>query len=394
MRRFSAEYIYTGNEVLKRGIVETDDFGKIIKVIDTGGKFKEQQSLEFFNGVIVPGFINAHCHLELSHMKGMIDNKSGRGLPGFIDEIISKRNFPENLQEQIAKADKEMRLKGIVAVGDISNNDDSFSVKKKSDIFYQTFIESFTISDKKVDETFNLAKENFYKLKDLKLSGTIVPHAAYSVPDRLYKMISFFEDEKTKIVSVHNQETPGEDELMKNKTGALADVLSEKGFLLNEFSYPGNSALEVNLHYLNKKDTILLIHNTFSKEKDIDFAEKISENIYWVFCPLSNLYIENTLPDVPMFFKKGVDTCIGTDSYASNTELSVLSELKVIVENFPEIPFEKLIESATINGAKALKIDDKYGSIEEGKTPGINLITSFDFKKMNLKSVSKVKVLI
>ena len=339
MRRFSAEYIYTGNEVLKRGIVETDDFGKIIKVIDTGGKFKEQQSLEFFNGVIVPGFVNTHCHLELSHMKGMISNKSSRGLPGFIDEIISKRNFPENLQEQIAKADKEMRLKGIVAVGDISNTDDSFSVKKKSDIFYQTFIESFTISDEKVDETFNLAKENYYKLKDLKLPGTIVPHAAYSVPDRLYKMISDFEDEKTKIVSVHNQETPGEDEIMKNKTGALADVLSDKGFLLNEFLYPGDTALQTNLHYLNQKDNILLIHNTFSKEEDIDFAENFSDNIFWVFCPLSNLYIENTLPDVPMFFKKGVNTCIGTDSYASNTELSVLSELKIIVENFPEFPF-------------------------------------------------------
>ncbi len=394
MRRFSAEYIYTGNEILKRGIVETDDFGKIIKLIDTGGKFEEQQSLEFFNGVIVPGFINAHCHLELSHMKGMIDNKSGRGLPGFIDEIISKRNFPENLQEQITKADKEMRLKGIVAVGDISNTDDSFTVKKKSDIFYQTFIESFTISDEKVDETFNLAKENYNKLKDLKLSGTIVPHAAYSVPDRLYRMISDFESEKTKIVSVHNQETPGEDELVKNKTGALADVLTDKGFLLDEFSYPGNSALEVNLKYLNKRDNILLIHNTFSKNEDVEYAENFSDNIYWVFCPLSNLYIENTLPDISMFFKKSVKTCIGTDSYASNTELSVLSELKVITENFPEIPFDKLIESATLNGAKALKIEERFGSIEIGKTPGINLISSFDFEKMTLKSESKVKVLI
>ena len=94
-----------------------------------------------------------------------------------------------------------------------------------------------------------------------------------------------------------------------------------------------------------------------------------------------------------MFFKKGVKTCIGTDSYASNTELSVLSELKVIAENFPEIPFEKLIESATLNGAKALKIDDRYGSIEEGKTPGINLISKFDYNKMTLSPDSSIKVL-
>ncbi len=394
MRRLSAEYIFTGKQVLKKGIIEIDDLGKIISVIDTGGNFKEEQSLEFYDGVIIPGFVNAHCHIELSHMKGVISDRSDRGLPGFIDEIISKRKFPDNLQEHIQKADKEMQLKGIVAVGDISNTDDSFTVKKSSKIHYNTFVEAFTISNVKVDETFEQAKRNYFKLKELNLSASIVPHAAYSVPDRLYKMISDFENEKTKIVSVHNQETIGEDELIKNKSGALAEVLIDKGFLISEFSYPGNSALEVNLHYLNKKDNILLIHNTFSKEEDVEYAENFSDNIYWVFCPMSNLYIEKTLPDIPMFLRKGVKTCIGTDSYASNTELSVLSELKIIVENFPEIPFEKLIESATINGAKALKIDDKYGSIEEGKIPGINLITSFDFEKMNLKSESKVKVLV
>lgn len=393
MRRISAEYIFTGKEIHKRGIIEIDDFGTILNLIDTGGKISEHPSLEFYSGIIVPGFINAHCHLELSHMKGVISGKSGRGLPGFIDEIISKRNFPDNLKEQIDKADKEMQMKGIVAVGDISNTDDSFAVKKSSKIFYQTFVEAFTISDNKVNETFDAAKEHYLKLQKSGLPAAIVPHAAYSVPDRLYKKINEFENEGNRIISVHNQETPGEDELIKNKSGALAEVLADKGFLLDEFSYPGNTALEVNLHYLNKKDNILLIHNTFSKEKDVDFAENFSDNIYWVFCPLSNLYIENTLPDIPMFFEKGLKTCIGTDSYASNTELSVLSELKVIAEQFPEIHFEKLIEAATINGAKALKIEHKYGSIEKGKKPGINLISSFDFKNMILKPESKIKVL-
>lgn len=394
MRRLSAEYIFTGKEILKRGIVEIEDNGKIISVTDTKGKIEEQESLEFYNGIIVPGFINAHCHLELSHMKGMISGKSGRGLPGFIDEIISKRNFPDNLKELIEKGDKEMQMKGIVAVGDISNTDDSFELKKKSKIYYQTFIEAFTISDNKVDETFATAKEHYLKLQKTNLPTAIVPHAAYSVPDRLYEMINEFDNNKIRIISVHNQETPGEDELIKNKTGALAEVLADKGFLLNEFSYPGNTALQTNLHYLNKKDNILLIHNTFSKEKDIDFAEDFSDNIYWVFCPLSNLYIENTLPDLLLFFKKNLKTCIGTDSYASNTELSVLSELKAIIEKFPEIPFEKLIETATINGARALKIEDQFGSIEAGKTPGINLISKFDFDKMTLTQDSKVKVLV
>ncbi len=394
MRKFSAEYIYTGKEILKKGIIETDDYGKILSVIDTGGKLKEQQSLEFYSGVIVPGFVNAHCHLELSHMKGAIDNEKISGLPGFIDEIISKRNFPEDLEDQIRKADNEMRSKGIVAVGDISNTDDSFSVKQKSSIYYQTFVEAFTISEEKAKETFLTAKENFEKLKKRNLPASIVPHAAYSVPDSLYKMIANFENEASKIISVHNQETASEDELINERKGVLEKVLRNKGFMLDEFSYPGDSALQVNLNYSDKKDNILLIHNTFSKKEDVEYAENFSKNIYWVFCPLSNLYIEKKLPDFPIFFNENLKTCIGTDSYASNTELSILSEMKVITEKFPDIPFEKIIRSATLNGAKALKIDDKFGSIEPEKTPGINLITSFDFKNMTLKPESKVKVLV
>ena len=393
MRRISATYIYTGKIILKNGIIETDQEGKIVNLIDTEGEIREEESLEYYSGVIVPGFVNAHCHIELSHMKGMIDNNTVKGLPGFIDEIISKRNFSDDLQEQIQRADKEMEFNGIVAVGDISNTDDSFPVKKESKIHYNTFVETFTINNKQSEEAFQTASKNLHKLRALYLKGAIVPHASYSVPDELYNKLIKFEPNQKKIISIHNQETPGEDEFIQNQSGALADVMKNKGFEFSDFSFPGNSSLESNLIRQNKSDNILLIHNTFSKEADIDYAENFSKNIYWVFCPLSNLYIEKTLPDFTMFFSKELKTCIGTDSYASNTELSILSELKVISKNYPEIPFEKLVESACLNGAKALNIDDKYGSIKIGKKPGINLISNFGFENMNLKEDSKLKVL-
>ncbi len=393
MRKISATYLFTGKEVLKNGIVELDDKGKITNVVDTKGKIKEDASLEYYSGVIAPGFINAHCHIELSHMKGMIDNKTVKGLPGFIDEIISKRNFPDDLQDKIQKADKEMQMGGIVAIGDISNTDDSFNIKQNSNVYYHTFVETFTINNEQSEEAFNTAKENKQKLDNLNLKGTIVPHASYTVPDALYEKISSFEKKKKKVISIHNQETPGEDLVIQNQTGALADVLIGKGFQFKDFSFPGNNSIECSLLRQNPDDNILLIHNTFSNKDNITYAENFSENIYWVFCPLSNLYIEKTLPNLPMFFDKNVKTCIGTDSYASNTELSILSELKAITKHYPKISFEKLIASACLNGAKALKIDNKFGSIEVGKAPGINLISNFDFKKMSLKRDSKIKVL-
>lgn len=393
MRKISANYIFTGKEILKNGIIEIDEKGQIIKIINTNGKLQEEESLEFFSGVIVPGFVNAHCHIELSHMKGVIDNKTVKGLPGFIDEIISKRNFPEDLEKKIQQVDKEMQNGGIVAVGDISNTDDSFNIKKNSKIYYHTFVETFTISNDKANESFKTAKENKEKLDTLKLAGTIVPHASYTVPDALYSKISEFEKQKNKVISIHNQETEGEDFVIQNQTGNLADVLIKKGFQFKDFTFKGNNSIEHTILHQNKSDNILLIHNTFTDEKNIDFAENFSKNIYWVFCPLSNMYIEKTLPNLPMFFNKNVKTCIGTDSYASNTELSILSELKTITKHFPDISFEKLIESACLNGAKALKVDNKLGSIEIGKTPGINLISHFNYKNMSLTEKSSVKVL-
>jgi len=393
MRRLSAPYIFTGTSVLKNGIIEIDSKGEILNVINTNGKLKETESLEYFSGVIVPGFVNAHCHLELSHMKGLIMQDTSRGLPGFIDEIISKRNFSDNLQEKIINADSEMKRNGIVAVGDISNTDDSFKIKKESALFYHTFIEVLTINNQTAQSTYEKAVQNLNLLKNFSLNGTIVPHAAYSVPDALYQTIIHNRPESKQIISVHNQETESEDTFIRSKKGALAEVLRRKNFEFADFNFYEKSAIEHTLNKQRPKDNILLIHNTFTGNENISFAENFSNNVYWVFCPLSNLYIENTLPDIKLFFDMGVKTCIGTDSYASNTELSILSELKIIVKHFPDIPFSKLIESACLNGAKALNINRKFGSIEVGKSPGINLIKSFDFTNMNLQESSKVQPL-
>jgi len=394
MRKIAAKYIYTGKQVLKDAIIELSENGKIIDIKHNKGGITEQESLEYYNGVIVPGFVNAHCHLELSHMKGIIKSETVDGLPGFIDEIISKRDFPEDLQEKIFRADREMRMNGIVAVGDISNTDDTFKIKAQSDIYYHTFIEVFSINNKSAGKIFSNASENFKKSEDLNISCSIVPHAAYSVPSELRKLIREFNSGKNQILSVHNQETSSEDEMIKNKSGKLAEVLKKKGFVFEDLKFNSDTALKVNLSDVKKEDSVLLIHNTFSNKNDIEFAENFSENIYWVLCPLSNLYIEKTLPCVNLFLKKDLKVCLGTDSYTSNTKLSIFDEMKEILFNFPEISFKKTIEWACINGAKALKINNIYGSIEIGKRPGLNLISNFDFEKMSIKKESKVKVLV
>ena len=116
------------------------------------------------------------------------------------------------------------------------------------------------------------------------------------------------------------------------------------------------------------------MHNTFTSKEDIDFAKSIDTNTFWCLCPNANLYIENTLPNAALLYNENCQVVFGTDSLASNHTLNIFEEMKIIQQHFPQIPFEKLLQSMTSVGAKALGIDQQFGSFEVGKKPGIVLI--------------------
>jgi cytosine/adenosine deaminase-related metal-dependent hydrolase len=137
----------------------------------------------------------------------------------------------------------------------------------------------------------------------------------------------------------------------------------------------------------------LLVHNTFSTKNDLNKYTSYPGWFYYVLCPSSNRFIQNCLPDFSLFASPDFyrNTCLGTDSLASNTCLSILEEMKIIQQHAPDIPLEMLLQWATINGARALGFDHLLGSFEKNKRPGVNLITGIDFEKMNLSSESEVK---
>ena len=141
MRKLSAKKIFSGDGgVWENRVLILEDNGAIVSIDNL--KDHDQASVQFFNGVLTPGFINAHCHLELSHMKGVIP--TGTGLLPFIKSVVQLRDFAQDvIDEAIQKADEEMQREGIVAVGDISNKADTAKVKANSSIWYHTFVETF-----------------------------------------------------------------------------------------------------------------------------------------------------------------------------------------------------------------------------------------------------------
>lgn len=393
MRRISANYIFPVTSApLKNGIIEIDDQGVIQNIIDTKGELVESRNLEFYNGAIIPGLVNTHCHLELSYLKNKIKPK--RGLPKFLTDIvhIRKEYDQPNIDDSIAKFDKLMKQKGIVAVGDISNTNHTIRQKKHSDIFYHTFIEVIGLGNN-TQEIFKNQLSIYDEFMGNGLPASVVPHAPYSVSKDLFLKIKNFSEENGSIVSMHNQESGDENNMFIDKTGAIVEALTALGIDLSSWYPSGKKSVVSIMNWLPQKNNILFVHNTYSTQEDINLIQENIPNAYWCLCPLSNMYIENKLPDFTLFNRFDNRVTIGTDSLASNHDLSILEEMKVVALN-SKVEFSKLLQWATLNGAKALQVDSKYGSLEKDKSPGINLITSFDFQKMHLSENSQIKVLV
>ena len=160
MRYISADYIFPiSSEPVKDGVVCVDDDGTILEINPKSQFLNPKAEFEYHKGIICPGFINTHCHLELSYLYKQISENAG--MTGFIKELVSKRfTFSEALiQQSIIDAEVEMIKNGIVAVGDISNNNSTFNQKSKGNLLYHTFIEIFSMDDAKAEDTFNKGKE-------------------------------------------------------------------------------------------------------------------------------------------------------------------------------------------------------------------------------------------
>lgn len=393
MKRFSASYIITSTgSLLKNGIIEMDDDNNITNIQDTKGEIRELSNMEYHSGIITAGFVNSHCHLELSHLKGSVDK--GKGMGDFVKSIPENRNkfSSEDIKKAIQNMDALMHSNGIKAVADISNTSDSLDIKKKSSIHYHTFIEVFGLKRAEVDSiigTANLLKSEF---EQHNLSCNITPHAPYSLSNELWGKLNNISD----ICSIHNQESKIEQVLFEEKSGGFVSFIRRFSPDFNLDTLDSKSSLEFSVKRLNPSNNILFVHNTFSKKEDIDLANSLlnPEQVFWCFCPNSNLYIEQKLPQIDLFHELKQKITVGTDSLASNESLSVLEELATIQKSFPSIPFTTLIEWATINGAKFLKLEDKFGSIEIGKSPGLNLITGVDLDSFMLSNKSKIKVLV
>jgi len=370
-RYLTADWIYpVSSPRIHQGVLVMD--GEVIITLTTRENIPAAQ-FEYHKGILIPGFINTHCHLELSHLKGKAP--TGTGLLPFLNQVVKFRDIdPSIIDQAIHDADAFMWEQGIQAVGDICNKPDTFQIKEKSNMQYYNFVEMFDfLQDIRSGEMIKGFLEAYHEASGLKAA---VPHAPYTVSPALFRQINALNTMPV-TVSIHNQETQAEEDLMLEGKGDFYTFYKDFGIDISDFKAIGKSSIHYAMQFMDPGQRTLFVHNTLTSPMDIAAAMAWNAQCYWATCPNANLYIENRLPQYQYFLDAGARMTIGTDSLTSNWQLSILEEMKTISRYQSYVPFETLLQWATLNGALALGMEERLGSLETGKAPGV-LVLNFD----------------
>lgn len=375
-RKLLADRLFDGDNLLDEpGVLICDETGKVEAIVDLDEAGDDVQRVE---GLLCPGFVNTHCHLELSHMAGMIP--PGTGMVDFLLQVMGRRDeAPLNPVDAAREADRCMQEAGIVAVGDISNNISTLPMKAASDLHYHTFVEVAGFIPGAAEMRMRQAMQVYTAMQRVfgADSVSLVPHAPYSVSKELFEALN-----RPGITSIHNQESPEENEFYLSGHGDFQRLYDSMGLNLDFFTPYHKASLPAYLPWLSEPSSVLLVHNAATSRPDIEFALELADArkqaLSWCLCPGANQYIRGAVPPVSLLRELGCTITLGTDSLASNHGLSIVSEMELIHRHFPEVPLLDLLGWATRNGAKALGMEKMLGSFSAGKRPGVLLLNGLE----------------
>jgi cytosine/adenosine deaminase-related metal-dependent hydrolase len=388
-RKLTAPRIFDGYRFVEDHVLIVQESGVVEALLPSD---EAGDDVGVYDGILTPGFINCHCHLELSHMRGKIPEKTG--LVDFVFKVVTERSASEEaILSAIDAAESEMIRNGIVAVGDICNNTITLGQKAKDNLHYYNFIEASgwlpDVSAQRFERAKGISEEYRRQESENGREGSsIVPHAPYSVSEGLWMAIQpYFE---RRIVTIHNQETRFEDEFFLQGTGDFERMYRLMKIDNRHHQPTKRNSLQSYFDKLLGAENIILVHNTFTKEEDVAYVKRETSDVkkevtqlqtsnakpqtFFCLCVNANQYIEDALPPVEMLRQQGCNIVLGTDSLASNWSLNILDEINTIRKHFPEISMEELLTWATSNGAKALGMDSYLGSFDKGKKPGVMLL--------------------
>lgn len=385
MRFISADVLFVGDgQFHNEGVVAVDE-GQVVEVL-ADRSLVPPEKLEVHRGAISPGFVNAHCHLELSHLLGKIPH--GTGLPLFLEAVKSLREVDEEVKnDSMIAADQFMWNSGVDAVGDISNTTDSLAIKKNSPIHYHTFVEVIGLIESSSESRFEQSSAVLKEFEMAGLPASMAPHSPYTLSDKLRKQVA---NSLGQFSTIHNQECKAEDQYFINGSGKLKEVFKKMGLTMDAIAVTGIPSLRSVLSDFNPEQNLILVHNSYTNIEEMEWANTNWKNLFWCSCPSANIYIEYKVPKVANWLEHGATVCLGTDSLASNSVLSMIQEMSLTQMRNPDIATAQVLQMATYNGARALGIENDYGLIAKGRRSGLILMSNITSESSRINDQMKV----
>lgn len=312
--------------------------------------------------LVMPGLVNAHCHLQYTAARGTMPR--GDFMEWLKAAIAYSLKIPED--EMLRGVDdgmEELLASGATAVGDIVSHPAVAAKVARSSLRAVVLVE--TIAPREAGE--EAARRQCHVLMEqVKKAGGragLAPHGPHTVIPQYFSALSRYAREQAIPITAHVAESPEESLYINKGEGPFRTLMQERGSLMDSFNGYGKSPVML-IGERNALEGLIAAHLNEVDEKDI--AELIAAKAIPVFCPGSSRWFgrKKVMP-FDRFFDAGLAPCLGTDSAASNDSLSMLDELRAAREYYPNIPLERLVEAATINGARALGLE--CGALETGR---------------------------
>ena len=325
--------------------------------------------------VVLPGLVNAHTHLELSWMQGLVP--PGDAMPSWAARLIAERGEGERScpveqrRQAIVRAIEAVRASGTALVGDVTNSLEAWTPLAESDLSAAVFYELLGFRASDPVGLVQTAKQRLSALPSREqLRPVAVPHAPYSVSPDLFRALSAAADGAP--MSVHLGESVEEVRFLRDGTGPWRDLLERIGAWRPDWAVPACGPVEymARLGLLNER--LIAVHGVQLSDSELEELANVGATV--VACPRSNRWTGAGTPPVARFFDSGVRIAIGTDSLASVEDLNMFNELAEVRRLAPRVPARALLKSATLDGATALGFGSELGSISLGKRAELLLV--------------------
>jgi cytosine/adenosine deaminase-related metal-dependent hydrolase len=332
--------------------------GRIVAVDPAGQRTPD---LDLGNVAVLPGLVNAHTHLDLGELRGRLAPPTD--FTAWLKEIVAYRrgSAPAAWEAAIHAGIEECLLSGTTLVGDISTGGHSAAILANSPVRAVVFFELIGLTKARARQVWNEAQ---VWLRGQPATATyrpgLSPHAPYSVRRALFRLAA----RQGVPLAIHLAETLSEDELLRTHRGPFREYLEALGAW-------DERGLAASLNWIigeqRRAERVLYIHGNYADRIGV-MREQSGQPVSVVYCARTHAYFGHPPHPFMELLAAGVNVALGTDSLASNPDLSILEEMRFLWRRYPTLGGETLLRMGTLAGARALGWEQETGSLAVGKS--------------------------